>query len=231
MRLIIFLIIILIIFTDNSESKKQIKNKIELNEKFLGSWNEQKQDIIGYYNAKRRIYTSSKISDKYKAENMIDGDINTCWATSVNGGIGEQILLTSILLAPHNHEIYEIQGIYIYNGYWKNKKLYYKNNRIKNLYLSIYRVIIYPIDTDKGFRIYTKNKTINKIYEKRIKLKDIFGKAQKIKVEIDLLEDYKKIERKIGMPIDYLFLFTIEDIYKGSKYNDLCVSEIKFIYK
>ena len=235
-RLLIIGFIIMIGIENNcvgkrGEEGKKIKGKIEMNENFLGTYDKKKKDFVGlliHYN--KKIYTTSKINDKYRPENMIDGNIKTCWATSVNRGIGEQILLIGSSIA-RGDKLYNLDFLQIYNGYCKNKEIYYKNNRIKRMRMEIYRVIVFPIDTEKGLRWYTMNKYINCIYKKEVKLKDKYLYPNNIKIEINIKKDYQKTQEEIGMPTDYLFLFTIEDIYKGSKYNDLCVSEIKFIYK
>ena len=232
--LLLFIIIInsLLISTINCNSENQLKNKIQLNEKFLGTYDKKtKKFKLGFCNSGKRIYTSSSINNKYKAENMIDSNLNTCWATSINGGISEQFLIVGKKNIIYPNSIKGIKGIYIYNGYCKNKKLYYKNNRIKKLNINIYRIIEYPQETDNGLIWYTFNKDINLIKTKKVNLPDKYLYENKIYFDIDLDKDFNKTLKEKGITPDYYFLFTIEDIYKGTKYNDLCVSEIKFIYK
>jgi len=230
--LIIAIIIlnVILVFNIDISKNKVLKRRIMINEKFLGSWSDEKQDIVGFYNTGKKIYASSEINKRYRIENIVDGDITTCWATRLNGGIGEQVLFGDPHM-PGGYIRYSLAGIILYNGYCKSKELYYKNNRIKKLRIDIYRVIVYPIETEKGLRWYTKNEDINLIYTKRVILPDKFLYKNEIYFNKNLEKDFKNTLKQKGIEPDYLLLFTIEEIYKGTKYNDLCVSEIKFLYK
>ena len=62
----------------------------------------------------------------YNISNIADGDYYTCWAEgSSDAGINESILLSA-------DEKQHVSEISITNGYYKDKDIFYKNNRVKN---------------------------------------------------------------------------------------------------
>lgn len=194
-----------------------------------GSLKINKKFLNNLYKNKTKIYVTSKLKDKdnkYSSKNLIDGNADTCWATSKNGGQGEKILIfpRQFCTKPYS----TIKGIILNNGYIKNHNLYLKNNRIKKLKIDIYRIIVIPLEGGEITWTTHKIKHLNTISKK---LHDKFLTSQKIEFNIDLEKDYKKTLKKEHITPDYLFVLTIEDIYKGSEHNDLCVSEIKFMYK
>ncbi|HNW30071.1 MAG TPA: hypothetical protein PKN50_16445 [Spirochaetota bacterium] len=160
-------------------------------------------------------------SYSYNCENVFDKDKSTCWVPkqgSEKNGIYEFI----ILKIP-----YGCQGIRITNGLAKNESLYYANNRVKKLYLG-FIVKLDPSEEDAcppGIKYHLTYQTIT---NELILLKDsmksqslIFGKViSNFNWKDNYYFKYKK---------DVYLVVAIWDIYKGTKYNDTCISEIEII--
>ena len=151
---------------------------------------------------------SSVLGDKYKSENICDGKIETAWVEGVDGdGIGEWIkisidaytVLSEITTTP-----FEISGIAIIPGYGKSEKTWVENNRVKKLMLVIH----------------TPPKVIPKENEWvviRLNLKDE-NKFQIFSIPVELTAANINPMRKIVW-------LKIEEVYKGTKYEDTCISE------
>lgn len=173
--------------------------------------------------SKQKVISSStlkqSVSYNYNIENLFDGDTNTCWCVSGDtNGIDEFI----ILKIP-----YGIKGIRIVNGVAKNSDLFKINNRVKKIYLGF---ITLTLDHNRGYDLCTPSQKYNisfQIAEKDfILLKDvikeqdiIFSSLKYFSWGLDQFNSSKYIYLVIG----------IADIYKGSLYNDTCISEIKII--
>lgn len=84
----------------------------------------------------------------YYAENLIDNDLDTCWAEGANGtGVGEKIVIKS---ATEQN----VHGLYIDNGYCKNENVYNDNNRLKSIKISFddgsYSIVNFADGYDKS---------------------------------------------------------------------------------
>jgi hypothetical protein len=166
---------------------------------------------------------------RYSICNIFDNDIRTCWAegvpTSGNGTMRDKIYVHCdtwsiipdenaaemvICYMPFPPRSMAITKIRIYNGYGKNEALWKANNRVKKLGMIIdgYQGIIVNND-------YTNHYT----YTLKINLQD---KGWNDIVLSDYIKDSDNI--------DYVsrIRFYILDTYRGSKYNDTCISEIEF---
>ncbi|HOM87775.1 MAG TPA: hypothetical protein PLU42_07035 [Spirochaetota bacterium] len=97
----------------------------------------------------------------------------------------------------------ECDAIQVLGGVAVNKDIYEKNNRPKD-------VVVYVYDTDESF---LKDKAL---FEKEIQLKDVM--------------EYQKITFEKTYSIKR-FTFQGLGVYKGSKYNDTCITELKFYNK
>ncbi|MDE5771961.1 MAG: protein kinase [Ruminococcus sp.] len=72
------------------------------------------------------VVTNNDGTFYYNVSNVVDGDYSTCWAEGTSdAGINESILLSS-------DRKQHVSEIVITNGYYKDKDIFYKNNRIKN---------------------------------------------------------------------------------------------------
>jgi hypothetical protein len=167
----------------------------------------------------------------YYPENLFDGDNKTCWCTQSNG-IGDFI----IYKIP-----YGIKGIRIVNGIAKNNGVYFAYNRVKQLFIGVIAKKFYIVkegeedfDICKGINYALNNLTIS---DTVIELKDninpqkilfsdvnhyVNGKISSKGSEFWNLEDLRK-SRNLYLVVG------IQDIFKGNKYNNTCISEIEII--
>ena len=189
-------------------------------------------------------FVVERLNRKYSPYSVIDGKLETCWAEGVDGdGIGEVVII------PYNFLPFATK-IEIFTGCAKTKDLWEKNNRPQNVKLFILKshwenVIEDPDDSNNYIC-----KDITVIDEQNATLKDVYG-WQEIPIDIDKLtsgmtwwqiddgmEVYKHFtEKEKGKPYvdtemysgDYYFLgIQILSVYKGTKYQDTCISEVRF---
>ena len=170
---------------------------------------------------------------KYAVGNIIDKNISTAWVEGVKGdGIGEYVLLASK----------EIPGtISIYSGYSKNISLFNKNNRPSKLKVSLYfgmadswggeygdyyRVVKYPEDYFLLLKDTIHLQTFNFPFKDNKELSAFRDRS---------LEVLKKLGRKKGVPpfpgppdTKWIVKLEIAGVYRGSKWQDTCISEVFF---
>jgi len=196
---------------------------------------------ITFSNARGISYASSELEKpcnlmeigRYSPINLMDKDISTSWVEGETGsGTGSFVFLGT------GTEIKKY--IVIYNGYEQSMSLFTKNNRVKELKISLYTGFTTDLDENQfGFAADVK------VYPetKNILLKDKMGpqvftfpfNLDKIKEFRDTLTqkylDDKKDDIRIKnskLHIFYFLKFEIVSIYKGSKWDDTCISEISF---
>lgn len=203
-------ILIIIALTNSNAIKAQLEVKDTLlmafgNEVFWSASSELEQDIYADFG-------------KYGSTNLGDNNPSTCWAEgSEADGIHEYILMT----VPEN-----ILSLKIRNGYQKNESLYYANNRPKTIELSLYAAYEpsgYVTESHNGFFI------SEPLVSTRIELEDKLG-YQDIKTGFNWTDLFKELEHDNTFNKDQFVLqIKILDIYKGTKWNDACISDIKII--
>jgi len=140
---------------------------------------------------------TSKKENKYAPENMIDNNPKTAWVEGKKDfGKGVKLYFATAATTAGGKidGDYLIQKIGIINGYGKNKKLFYANNRVKKIRFDYWSI--------------KKDKELTKFFT----LKDKF-KMQ-----------YIKFKEPVSLNN---FRITVLSVYKGKKYNDTCISEIK----
>ncbi|MCK4232860.1 hypothetical protein KAX75_00400 [candidate division WOR-3 bacterium] len=175
---------------------------------------------------------------QYGAHNLFDSHSSTCWAEGASGdGIGEYIFIGIDE---------KMKQICIVNGYAKAKETFIKNNRVKKLKVSLYiginkpgyvteLAIIYDAakyKKDKIIRLKDKKEVQHFEFpfdwEKIIQFKESSRKSFIKEHKKELKEsDIKESE----LTIQYILKLEIVDVYKGSKYDDTCISDIWFIYE
>jgi len=144
-----------------------------------------------YFDSHAFTAAASSEAKGYPAANIADLQRETAWVAGKNGGIGETLTLT--LTKPAH-----VEQIGIIPGYTKSKALYFANNRIKELEVSVNGgapVIVTLPDEYISFGAYSK-----KGYE-LIDLGAYTGNARTITLKI-------------------------RQVYRGDKYNDTCISEV-----
>ncbi|MBN2402149.1 MAG: hypothetical protein JXN64_07095 [Spirochaetes bacterium] len=179
---------------------------------------------------------SAKEPDRYEPNKLFDGDIKTAWAEGDKGpGIDVQIIF-AIPTPGHSAALkYGAKQINIINGLASSKELFLANNRIKKFVLALYVGIDTGVDEN-----YCCQYALNLYDTKTFELKDTMDK-QSIKIDIDFTnaKDFWRRSRDTyrskgnsvfqGEYGRYLFgVLIIKSVYKGSKYDDTCISEISF---
>lgn len=192
-------------------------------------------DYLEYFSTDIKDFFHPKNSSKYSSANLFDGTFNTCW---VAGNSKTNKTNDLYIKLPDKIELNKII-LNIFSGYGKNRTLYNKNSRPKKIKVSIYAAIN-PDDhaTEVVDRFFVKQYPL----EINIKLKDSFGiqsfPLNLDKINIQTFQETTNNEYKLSVKgkDHHLLNFTsaiilkieIEDEFKGSKYDDICISEIFF---
>lgn len=177
-----------------------------------------------------------KDETRYEPNKMFDGDITTAWAEGAPGpGIGVKIVFEIPTPGYSNNLANGARIMNIVNGLAYSKQLFISNNRIKDFVLEYYVAVDIGVDQNYCSRyilyLYdTKSFTLKDTMDKQsINLNLDFNKAKTFwKQSRDNLrkKGYKVLEGEYGR---YLFgVLTIKSVYKGTKYDDTCISEISF---
>jgi len=171
--------------------------------------------------------SSSLHPKKYNVLKIFDRNFSTCWAEGSRGfGRGDWVIFNSIAV------------FWLYNGMWRSKALFYANNRIKKMKLSFYEVYS---KTRRRYKPRTKEFETKRTYFKNVYLisetvvelpdgmypVEIYKKHDPIPFEIS--PDNKNLPDEKQANDGNLFCrLEILDVYRGTKYNDTCISEIVF---
>ncbi len=166
---------------------------------------------------------------KYGAQNLFDGSPETCWAEGKTGsGIGQNILVA----------LQEIPDkIKVVNGYGKSPALFQKNNRINEMAL-----VCYGAFTIEGHatELATDFEALQLPIEKTVKLADSLEKQEIIfpfhreelqnflnKAEFEFFQRHKSL---VSEKVQRFLVVSckIKSVYRGSKWNDTCLSELSF---
>jgi len=181
------------------------------------------------HSKQRRILQSSSLHpEKYNALKMFDLNFSTCWAEGSKGfGKGDWVIFSSIAI------------LWMYNGMWRSKALFYANNRVKKMKISFYE--IYARSTDTYDPIARKFKTERTLFKNVYLLSETVVNLPDGMYPIEIDKEHDPIPFEISpdneeLPDEkkanssgYLFCrLEILDVYRGTKYNDTCISEIVF---
>jgi hypothetical protein len=191
------------------------------------------EDMKDFYNpAEEKAYPST---------NLFDGYLKTCW---VSGSAKTNKNAVLYIRLPDSIELDKII-LNIFPGYGKSKSLYYANARPKQINLSLFAAF-YP----EGFCTEVGSSYIIKKYplNRKIELTDTFG-VQSFPLNFDakvLLEfrkeamvqaqnfndpDFKEFAEtldSISFSPSFIIKIEITKSYYGSKYDDVCISELFF---
>lgn len=177
---------------------------------------------------------------EYGGHNLFDKESSTAWVEGVEGpGTGEYFYLAMGQEFP--------EQMIIRNGYQKNDDIFSKNNRVKTTRVSLFAGFMIPMDvTEIGMYYYVRKFGTEEVVE----LEDLRA-SQEIDLPFDQAnvnefaamckkqfpEDYKTQLEKVKencptCPTDPSFQFfmrvEILDVYKGSQWDDTCISDIWF---
>lgn len=173
-------------------------------------------DINGYYIANyiqnpyeygvmRNVVADSELKEGtsvYSAKNLIDGSYSTPWVEGASDFGKNQKIKLNLFGNPSKFSAFNYETVthlYLLNGFRKNEKTYYENNRIKTLKLWVNGKDCGTLELkDRPFKVIND---FNFAYEADLLNNERLNKVKSIEIEI-------------------------LDVYKGTKYNDTCISEI-----
>lgn len=172
---------------------------IAFQKKYIYTWSTFWRGYVDKLDIKFRASSTLK---GYPITNILDKRLETAWVEGVNGdGIGEWLSLDIHTEKEYNPSSLAFFGII--PGYLKSDKSWEENNRIKTALLVIKTIA--PSDVIQADHYVIV----------RLKLKDL--KQLQIFV-VSLYQKYFSFDKKVWL--------IIEDVYKGTKYSDTCISEI-----
>jgi len=157
--------------------------------------------------------------NKYSPDKAFDGKENTAWVVSSNNsGIQEYIFFQIDFSSYKENQFPKKSKIRIKNGLFTSINLYDANNRVKRA-----RFEIYECDLKFG----QEGRTL---YNPPVltKIMEFDFKDEMVEQEFDIIISTPKPVANVEYHIyRYFGKLIITDIYKGSKYNDTCISEIE----
>lgn len=184
-----------------------LRVQVDLNDYYVGE--DIKKNLVTYKEIKS-IKASSTLTEEgysYSPIRLIDGNLNTCWAEGIRGdGQGEWIEIEF-------NEALDLSVIGFAPGYMESKESFNYNGRVKTIKAEI---------------LYELNKNGEKSLETEIIL--IESKPTLIEYD-DINKKLMYTNFYVGHRGEYYWKakkvrFYIEDIVKGKKYQDTCISEL-----
>ncbi|MFO7735310.1 MAG: hypothetical protein R6W70_03730 [bacterium] len=164
---------------------------------------------------------------KYPAQNLFDADLQSCWVSNPNKRDKTHSLY---LKTPALKDL----NVNVFPGYGKSKKLFNQNSRPKKLKFSIYAAVNPEGHVSEVSTLY---KAIKTPYKQTVNVSDSF-EVQSFKLNISEIEiaKYKTMVQKqynaefdtAQSDICLILKIEIIDVYPGTKYKDVCISEIFF---
>ena len=148
-------------------------------------------------------------SDSYKSDNLCDGKLETAWVEGSKGdGINEWAKINFDAYSSRSEFTstpFSIFEIAVLPGYSKSLKTWTENNRVKKLLVVIYspQPSFHQKNEWAVFRLYLNDEDSLQVF-----------KLPHSKISTNYLDGLKKE-----------IWIKVEDIYKGSKYDDTCISE------
>jgi hypothetical protein len=149
---------------------------------------------------------------RYSPDLVTDGDVKTAWVEGTKDyGIGEIIIVTCLDLK---------KPLQIWSGYGKSPAIFTQNSRPKKIKTLIIRA------DNPGYTQYgTWYEHLQVVKQMEVELKDLNGFQT---LTIPTFEVSKYVDRnQNNTEYNYFLGIVILDVYKGTKYSDTCISEIK----
>lgn len=169
---------------------------------------------------------SSKLIEEgynYAWESIRDKDFSTAWVEgSCDDGIGEWVIIP--IKGNYQYLNYENNilnkklnvNLRINNGFCKNEKTFYNNNRVKKAKITIYEVPLIAYEDYRGTQALEEPYIM---YETEILLEDTMNQQN---FSFTCSPKAPFLEGSL-----YLYAqLTILDVYPGEKYQDTCISEM-----
>ncbi|HDP55305.1 MAG TPA: hypothetical protein ENN24_06480 [Bacteroidetes bacterium] len=170
--------------------------------------------------------TDTWINERYGVLNLVDGNYATAWVEGVEGiGVGEVVYISASEKS---------NTLNIHAGFGKTSDLYQKNSRVKKLALT-YFIGVNPSGFVTEIATVFFAKPVSEQFF--IELKDV-DSLQTFALPLNsnqLLSLKDEVKRKYLAQFDepiyqlaVILKLEIVEVYKGTKYNDTCISEIFF---
>ena len=199
-------------------------------------------DVYGFHICSSELDPVDPFEDlgKYGGHNLFDKDPSTAWVEGADGdGIGETVTIEA-------GETLE-EAIMIRNGYQKSLGTFDNNSRVKKLRMNLYIGFMIPGDETEVYAYFNVIPFGDPV---EIELEDTWG-IQRIRMPFDreaalafkekqheiflkeaattLAEMQANSDQAIEEPtFRYFIKCEILEVYKGSKYEDTCISDIWF---
>ena len=201
-----FFMIVIAILGNIDNQIPRIKSNIysEFKKPSLDNYKEEEDEWQILAGELGEVIDTDSLSVNYGPSKLFDYNLNTTWA--INKHLSPKINFKIIFpenTAYEDHSPWIFSGkIILFNGYCKSPMLWSENSRIKEL------------------NVYHNNRLLCHVI-----LQDTWH------LQYFLLNDffYDKINndnRKINLKSGDIISFQITDIYKGSKFEDICLSEL-----
>lgn len=176
--------------------------------------------LEGYvpHNAYRMKVSSEQ--KNYPATNLTDMNLATAWVPANKGGIGDWVEFD--IKEKDSQE--RVVSLLFVNGYHKNQTSYEQNNRVKKLMVTLtyaeeYTDTLFFTLPDAAYQplnlttlTYQSTDVYDEYYE--------YYQPETLVADLFLTDN----------PAKSIIRLTILDVYKGTKYDDTCISEI-FLYR
>lgn len=152
----------------------------------------------------RALRSSSVLEGSYDPENAFDGDVRTAWVEgAVGSGVGEWIEV--------DIRQYHPGAILILNGYYKNADIYRKNSRIKKLKLELE---VEPWEGEENPPLEVREVELEDRPFQTVRPDNLYAALDRLVTFGDGFRTVKRIR------------LTILEVYPGTKYSDVCISEL-----
>jgi hypothetical protein len=172
-----------------------------------------------------------KIPGKYGAQNLFDGNPASCWVEGEpDSGISQSVMV-GLRIIP--------EKLKIINGYGKNTALFQKNNRIKGMRITCFAAFSIEghateLATDFEALQFPVEKSItlaDRVEEQEIPFP--FGRTE-IQNFLDKAESsfFRRHKGLVSEKVQRFLIVSckIQSVYRGSKWNDTCLSELSFTF-
>ncbi len=233
----LFLFVFIVLTGSLFSFKSLAQEKTEIQKVYLLDKNDF-NPYLEFYSTDITDYFNPEKSGKYPSTNLFDGNLKTCWVAGLTEQKNNPVLFIKVPgNIPADKLIFNI-----FSGYGKTRSLYYKNARPRKIKISLFSAF-----SPEGFSTEVASLYFIQKYSesKTVELADTFG-VQSFNLNLNnaALSEFQKrsfnacrsVAAKelqtgndtIRFTPAFILKIETEDIYKGSKYNDVCISEIFF---
>ena len=174
---------------------------------------------VEFYSTDIKDFFEPENSSNYPSTNLFDGKLETCWVTNSNSSDSNNNIFIKI---PAEIPLAKLI-LNIFSGYGKNENLFYSNARPKSLSISIFSAYSFDVDATEVANKYYLYKELRR---EQILLIDTFG-VQSFALNLNGIDKIELLNITNAVNT-YVLKIEIIDTYKGSEYNDVCISEIFF---